>query len=248
MLVIEELVPSSHKVQDDGTEKVIAYASRSLSKPERNYCVTRKELLAVVYFIRYFRSYLLGQTFTLRTDHGSLLWLRNFKQPEGQLARWLEQLQEYQFTIVHRPGRKHGNADALSRIPCPQCHRPSHEYTPQPPLVIALSSLRCDEIQLRNLQLQDDSLAPIIDLLQKGLRPDMCNNTTLNPELRRLYHMFDQLVLNRGLLCRNYQISEEDPCHLQVVVPHTLRQSILQEIHAGAVSGHLGSGKDVKHP
>ena len=85
------------QVQDDGTERVIAYASRTLSKAERRYCVTRRELLAAVVFIRQFRSYLLGNKFTLRTDHGSLRWLWNFKQPEGQLARWLEKLQEYDF-------------------------------------------------------------------------------------------------------------------------------------------------------
>ena len=102
---------------------MIAYASRVLSKAERRYCVTRKELLAVLTFIQHFRHYLLGKLFLLRTDHGSLTWLQHFKEPEGQLARWLEKLQEYEFTIVHRQGRKHGNADALSRHPCTQCGR-----------------------------------------------------------------------------------------------------------------------------
>ena len=72
--------------QHDGSECVIAYASRVLSKPEQRYCVTRKELLAVVYFIKYFRPYLLGKPFVLRTDHGSLTWLSNFRNPEGQMA------------------------------------------------------------------------------------------------------------------------------------------------------------------
>ena len=112
---------------NDGTERVIAYASRVLSKPERRYCVTRRELLAVVFFTKHFRPYLFGQKFILRTDHGSLTWLRNFKEPEGQTARWIERLQEYDFTIVHRPGKKHGNADALSRLPCRQCGRDSHD-------------------------------------------------------------------------------------------------------------------------
>ena len=103
---------------EDGKETVIAYASRVLSKAERAYCVTRRELLAVVAFIQHFRAYLLGRHFVIRTDHGSLTWLRSFRNPEGQLARWLEQLQEYDFDIVHRPGCKHLNADALSRIPC----------------------------------------------------------------------------------------------------------------------------------
>jgi len=73
-----------------GNEHVIAYASRLLTKPERNYCVTRKELLAVVTFLSYFRHYLIGIPFTIRTDHGALTWLQNFRSPEGQLAIQLE--------------------------------------------------------------------------------------------------------------------------------------------------------------
>ena len=62
---------------NDGEEHVVSYASRSLSKTERRYCVTRRELLAVVVFTQHFRPYLLGREFTLRTDHGSLTWLQS---------------------------------------------------------------------------------------------------------------------------------------------------------------------------
>ena len=51
------------------------------------YSVKHKEMLAVVLFLHNFRPYLLGRRFKLRTDHGSLLWLRSYKEPEGQLAR-----------------------------------------------------------------------------------------------------------------------------------------------------------------
>ena len=117
------------QIGDDGQERVVAYGSKLLTKAERNYCVTRKELLAVVTFTDLFRPYLLGKEFTVRTDHASLTWLRNFKSPTGQLARWLEKLSEYQFNIVHRKGRKHCNADALSRLPCRQCDVNVHHFT-----------------------------------------------------------------------------------------------------------------------
>ena len=68
------------QTSSDGNERVIAYGSRLLTKPERQYCVTRRELLAVVYFTKQYRSYLTGRKFVLRTDHGSLTWLRNFPQ------------------------------------------------------------------------------------------------------------------------------------------------------------------------
>jgi hypothetical protein len=53
----------------------------------------------------------------VRTDHNSLTWLMNFKEPQGQLARWLEELSQFNMEIQHRLGKKHTNADALSRIP-----------------------------------------------------------------------------------------------------------------------------------
>lgn len=91
----------------DGNERVIAYDSRTLSTAERNYCVTRKHMQALVFFIKHFKQYLLGREFTLRTDHGSLVWLHKFKDPDGQIARWLQQLAAFMFNIQHRPGKCH---------------------------------------------------------------------------------------------------------------------------------------------
>ncbi|GFS87289.1 retrovirus-related Pol polyprotein from transposon 297 [Trichonephila clavipes] len=116
----------------DGHERVVAYWSKCLSKPERNYCVTRKELLVIVKAIEHFHHYLYGQKFLLRTDHASLTWLMNFRNTEGQVARWIQRLNEYYFDIRHRKGSSHGNADALSRRPCPEncrhCSRVETKY------------------------------------------------------------------------------------------------------------------------
>ena len=68
--------------------------------------------------IKHFHVYLYGRKFLLRTDHSALQWLLSFHHPEGQVARWLERLQQYDFTVEHRAGTKHGNTDALSRRPC----------------------------------------------------------------------------------------------------------------------------------
>ena len=82
---------------------MIAYGSHILSHPERRYCVTQRELLAAVTFILQFQPYLLGHVFQLHTDHGSHTWLTNFKEPEGQLALWLERLQEFTLQTIHHP-------------------------------------------------------------------------------------------------------------------------------------------------
>ena len=102
----------SHKFGDG--ERVIAYFSTTHSPPEKHYSVTRKELLAVV---KHFKHYLIGKEFTVRTDHSSLQWLLKFKEPQGQVARWIEFLSSYQMKIEHRKGEKHKNADAMSRYP-----------------------------------------------------------------------------------------------------------------------------------
>ena len=91
----------------NGTERVIAYASRSLDRREVNYCITRKELLAVVYAVKYFRQYLLGRSFKIRTDYATLTWLRRTPDPDRQQARWLEILEEYDFQMEHQPGVTH---------------------------------------------------------------------------------------------------------------------------------------------
>ncbi len=97
--------------------KPICFSSHTLLKAQKNYCTTRKELLAVVTYCRHFRHYLLGRKFYLRTDHSSLVWLTRFKNIQGQLARWLEELSQFDMEILHRPGKDHVNCDALSRIP-----------------------------------------------------------------------------------------------------------------------------------
>lgn len=120
----------------NGVVKPICYASHALLKQHRNYCTTRKELLAVVKFCRQFRHYLLGRFFLIITDHNSLVWLTRFKHIEGQLARWLEELSQYNFKILHRRGTEHTNADALSRIRDPlkecDCYRAGVNVTDLP--------------------------------------------------------------------------------------------------------------------
>ncbi|MCG8047953.1 MAG: RNase H-like domain-containing protein, partial [Candidatus Thiodiazotropha endolucinida] len=120
----------------NGVIKPICFASHVLLKQPRNYCTTRKELLAVVKFCRQFRHYLLGRFFIIRSDHNSLVWLTRFKHLEGQLARFMEELSQYDFRILHRKGAEHINADALTRLKDPfkecDCYRAGQNVSDLP--------------------------------------------------------------------------------------------------------------------
>lgn len=96
-------------------EQVIAYASRTLSRTEQKFSATERECLAVIWAVEKFRPYVEGSHFTIITDHYSLLWLHNLKDPQGRLARWALRLQPYSYTLVHRKGKEHVVPDMLSR-------------------------------------------------------------------------------------------------------------------------------------
>lgn len=113
----------------DGQEHPIAYCSRSLNAQERNYSATEKEALAVVHVVEHFRPYLEGsRPFRIITDHASLKWFLNLKNPSGRLERWGCRLSPYNFTIEHRKGSENVVPDALSRaVPVADISTPTQD-------------------------------------------------------------------------------------------------------------------------
>lgn len=158
-----------------GVEQVVSYFSRVLSKTERNYCVTRRELLAVVKTVVRFHHYLYGRKFLIRTDHASLRWLLSFRAPEGQVARWIERLGQYDFEIQHRARTLHRNADALFRRPCEpegcrQCSRLESQRIPA--VRIRMISLEESLEEWKEAQRRDTVLNQIMSWRESGARPD----------------------------------------------------------------------------
>lgn len=98
---------------DEG-ERVIAYESRTLNGAERNYSATELECLAVIWGIQRMKNYVEGYNFTVITDHQALKWLQRLESPSGRLARWLFELQQYDFDVKYRRGTLNRVADALS--------------------------------------------------------------------------------------------------------------------------------------
>ena len=104
------------QVTQGNVVKPVAYFSRVLSKTERRYSTYDREFLAVIAAVRHFRHHLLGATFRLRTDHRPLQFMTNAKDPWGRRARWIAELQEYDFEMKFIDGRDNLVADALSRL------------------------------------------------------------------------------------------------------------------------------------
>ena len=143
---------------------------------------------------------------------------------------------------MHRSGRKHGNADALSRMPCKQCGRVTLEETEQEILIIGLQT---STEQLRDSQLADPIIGPVLQAVEKKDRPSPDASRSQPPMIRRLFQQWDQLKIKEGTLWRLFESEDDTSHHLQLIVPTSLREDILQELHAG-VSGtptHLGQEK-----
>jgi hypothetical protein len=101
----------------DGQPRVIEYASRTFNAHERNYCVTRKEMSALVFGLKQFRQYLLDHHFIARTDHGALTFFNKTPELSGRLARYIEFVSQFDFELQYRAGKSHLNADGISRLP-----------------------------------------------------------------------------------------------------------------------------------
>ena len=208
------------QVQDDG-ERAIAYYSRALSRAEQQYCVTRRELLAVVESVKHFHHYLYGRHIVIRTDHGSLKWLMRFKNPEGQIWRWLQVLNTYDFEIQHRPGTQHKNADGLSRRPCQECRHYEHQEHKEKTVdqgcpghkVCALTfepsgSTRewCDPWsidQIQEWQREDPDIARVLTRVETGRKPTWKDVQQESPTTRIYWLMYEQLETIDGILHRS---------------------------------------------
>ena len=103
-------------VKDDGTERPIAYMSKTLKRVQRRWPTIEREAYAVIVALNEFTCYLRGRHFTLATDQRPLTWLKIMSNPSLKFVRWQMSLQQYDFDIVYKAGSTNCNADALSRI------------------------------------------------------------------------------------------------------------------------------------
>ena len=141
-----------------------------------------------------------GRKVTIYTDHKALKWLRDIKQPNGKLARWVLKLEEYDYTIEHLPGIMMQHADALSRAPVN---------------TILVSTLPWREIE--ELQGLDEDIQFVRTWVQDRARPDRKPDDA-SEVVNTLYNCFNSLVIKNNVLCRKW-IDKTENERGQVVVP-----------------------------
>ena len=206
-------------VMDDGTERPVAYASRTLSPSERNYAQIEREALSIIYGVKKFHQFLYGRKFTLMTDHQPLLALLGPKSPIPTLAaarmqRWVLVLSAYDYQIEYRRSEQHANCDALSRLP----HEDSKIGSEGK--IYSVSAIDKDfPITAKDIGKAtslDPVLTKVFDFVMTGW-PESCEEENLKP-----YYT------------RRHELSSEQNCVLwgsRVIIPQVYREKMLKELH-----------------
>ena len=261
--------------QDDkGDWRPCTYYSKHLSKTERRYSTSEKELLACVKSIEFNKQYLLGREFILVTDHKPLTWLMTHKNPSSRLARWIVRMEQYTLRIEYRKGSQHGNADALSRWPLPDededgaddfndivincvhverkdaAFRIIHKISQDPIENKKYIELKVQVINLKHInvvseQQRDNNIRWITDKLRKfKIRPADKRIPIANKEQATYRKEWNNLFIDHKTLWRR----AEDKIGNQVtqyVVPQHQRQAVIEKMHNNILAGHLMLDKTI---
>ena len=254
-----------YQKQDDGTSRVIAYASRTLNKAESNYDAHKLEFLALRWAVcEQFHEYLFGGVFEVYTDNNPLTYILTTAKLDAQGQRWVAQLAQYNFQIFYRSGKLNIDADALSRIPWAytQIEADSVEAVLQmaevkvchvSPVLINLSVEETAQIcqnlvqdtlpkiskkDWKNEQRADPNIDFVISLIDNKEIAHYKLKNKDSSEVRILLKFRDKLIMKNGLLYRKATVRGHDEEVLQFVLPKSMRERVIESCHTD--NGHFG--------
>ena len=219
----------SHRMQD-GSERPIAFASRTLAPAEKKYSQLDKEALSIIFGVKRFHQYLYGRQFVIHSDHKPLMYIFDESKAvplmaSARIQRWALTLSAYTYTIQYKAGRDHANADGLSRLPLGD----APTEVPKPAeTILLMDHLAASPVSARHIRLQTDhdpTLSKVRKFVQHGWPAELPDTSDMHPFHRR-----------------RYELSVEDGCLLRgsrVVVPPKLRSKVVDELH----EGHPGIAK-----
>ena len=220
----------------DGSPRIVSLISRVLKKYERNYTVTEKELLAIVYSVLRFRYYLVGTSFDIITDHKSLTFLLTSRFNSARLMRWILYLQEYNFEVQYCKGSDNIVADFFSRNLLGECTENNSNY-----LLWSCAEI----IPTRNGFVQETTNINLISKL--SMQPQLLNKLK---RVRELQQSDESLIKLQAKPIRNFEVlKENDIVYIKprkgntwkLFLPVTMVSTILKSTHEQF--GHASSYK-----
>ncbi|GFX88640.1 retrovirus-related Pol polyprotein from transposon 17.6 [Trichonephila clavipes] len=207
-------------------QKPIAFASRTLNKAERNYTVTERECLAVIWALNKFKTYF-GLPVKVITDHAALTKLTNGKNLSSRMIRWALKLSEFNIEWEHRPGVQNVVADLLSRNPVDSVEGSQ----------ILCAALRALAINSREQFIKEQREDPELGHIYRYLEnpDDGSVNATVCESWSQDFKLINGLLFNAKYFSN---LGE-----LRVYIPGSLRKDIIKEFHDLPLAGHLGKRK-----
>ncbi|KAM9757963.1 uncharacterized protein ACNS7B_005082 [Menidia menidia] len=229
----------------EGGERVIAYASRSLHPAERNdanYSSFKLELLALKWAItEKFKDYLTGAQFTVFTDNNPVAHLQTAKLGAVE-QRWVAQLASFDFEVKYRAGKENANADALSRFPKPTTNNGCAVAA-----VMATEDVASLELgeDWQTLQGADPDIQQVRMYVERGRAPNKTQQAILSEPAKKLLKQWRRLCIHQKVLCRHVFDSHECEPRFQIVCPDSKRQEVWRKCHEA--TAHTGVEKTLAH-
>ena len=253
-----------YQEQDDKTHRVIAFASRTLSKTERNYDAHRLEFLALKWSVtERFHEYLYGGHFEVYTDNNPLTYVLTSAKLDAAGQRWVASLANYNFKIFYKCGKLNVEADALSRIPWENEQLSETEpdivktllakslVTEYPVLimknlliqkeVIVDTNPKLSKKDWKDKQREDPDIGPVIKLIEEGKLMGYNAVDQDTPGMRVLLKYRKSLKMREGLLYRKVKLRGHMDEVDQFVLPEEFKRKVVLACHDD--NGHLGMEK-----
>ena len=250
-----------YQVQE-GKQRVIAYASRSLTRSERNYPVHKLEFLALKWAITdKFHEYLYGSQFQVYMDNNPLTYVLTTTKLDATGHRWVAALSNYTLSILYKPGKGHKDADALSHIRWPEAmeldtqtvhavcksvqapHGKLETLCHEAQVVDALSKDKAAPSMMPLEWCQAQSEVPILSQIVGEIKNKTIGKMKIKmgmpSQLKALIRNRKLLILKHGVLYKRSKVDARTK-HL-LVVPPSHRQRAMEGCHDQV--GHLGQDK-----
>ena len=231
----------------EGKRRFIAASGRKTTTGERNYPPTKGELASIVHILRKHEHLLRYKKFKIYTDHQPLKWLRSMKNPKGIYWRWLNELESYDFEVVHVAGKKTGAADGLSRsshLPEPTAEEEAeaeefvYRTTEQ-----GMPTTKLDRVALKDAQEQDEVLKTVRKWV-KGDPPKTKEEIRGLPQDAHVYHQHLAILdVDEGDILVMKKSSGFNKEVQRILVPskHKIREEVYKFSHEHPSAGHFGA-------